>query len=446
MMTLDCLGLPVTTSSDEAVAHYSEGVERLLAGVGGSIIPLRAAVAADDGFAAAHAALAMALDEARDPASAAAHRQRAMALALARAPAATERERDHVTILSALAGGPDEAGMARAHEHLRRWPRDGLVLDTYQRHLFFHGGAGRRDKLVALFQELARAWEGHPFAWYADAKLALHLEEVGEVARARALAERAFTARKRNVSAVHALIHIAHAEGAASPRAHHEGARSLRTWLGEVDAELGAAGALLTTHLWWHVALAALTAGDDDVARALWQERVRPARSSGSRPLALADAVGLLWSWQALRPATCPSWDEAVALARQLAKGAVGRPFVDVHVATALLAVEDRAGLLELAAALAASPLPSARATSLPLVRAIGQILDEPAAALPALVSMAAVDSDAVGGSNVERALIVELALHAARRARVEVPPVIAAAAAASPHPLLGALAAHSGA
>jgi hypothetical protein len=262
---IDGFGLPITTTSDVAAARYSEGVDRLLAGEGTSAPLLHDAVAHDDGFAMAHVALAIALDEEKNVAGAKAARQRAVEIV--GQGGVTDRERAHVELLSTLAGGPEKNAMTAARAHLAAHPRDGLVLDVFQRHLFFHGGAGRRQALVDLFETLCPAWSGH---WYADAKLALHLEEVGVLDRAQELAERAYALRPRNASAIHALIHISHA-------AHHDraGAQRLAHWLSELSTKAPMYG-----HLWWHVALMALTDGDFATARALYDERIRPARSS----------------------------------------------------------------------------------------------------------------------------------------------------------------------
>lgn len=419
MARTDGTGLPLSTTSTDAAEAYEEGVEQLLAGEGGAAPLFTRALAHDDGFALGHMALAIALDEEKDAAGAARHRATAKALAAA----ATPREQAHVELLATLSAGPDARAMEGARAHLVAFPRDGLVLDALGRHLFFHGGQNRRTTLVELFEAIASAWDGH---WYWSAKLALHLEETGDLTRATALAERSYQGRPRNASAIHALIHIAHASGR-----HVDGTARLAEWLTGLDGR-----APLHGHLWWHVALTALVAEDWATARALYEAKVRPSQSSGTRPLSLADAVGLLWSWAAVSPKTAPPWDEAAALARDFAKSP-GRPFTDIHVAVALLAQGDRAALAALEAAIATSPHPLARSTSLPLVRSIALVLDDPATASQQLL---AADTDAMGGSNVERALLVEVAVHAAHLAGRTLP----AAAIASPHPLVARMAART--
>jgi hypothetical protein len=73
----DRYGLPITTSSARAAEVYVEAVDRFLAGNVGAPEGLRRAIEADEGFALAHADLALALQMRRQPEDARTHARRA---------------------------------------------------------------------------------------------------------------------------------------------------------------------------------------------------------------------------------------------------------------------------------------------------------------------------------------------------------------------------------
>jgi len=97
----DRFGLPVTTSSERAVALYVDGVDRILSANAGAEGVLAEAIALDPGFALAHAALGRnaqlygRMEEARA----------AGARASACVVAASERERRHVEALALAING-----------------------------------------------------------------------------------------------------------------------------------------------------------------------------------------------------------------------------------------------------------------------------------------------------------------------------------------------------
>lgn len=125
MAKLDNHGLPMSTTSDAAAAHYREGVTLLLATWPGAAEQLDAAIAADPDFALAHAARARLHALYAEPAEARTRIADAEQLAAQRG---TERERSHVAgLVHVLNGRPKEA-LSQILAHLDRWPQDTLIF------------------------------------------------------------------------------------------------------------------------------------------------------------------------------------------------------------------------------------------------------------------------------------------------------------------------------
>src|SRR6266436_1655320 len=138
-MQKDLWDLPLSTESAVASEQYVLAVEKLLSANVGAEEALGRAIAADPGFALAHAAHARALQLRGAMAEARAAAARAVELA----PSAARRERGHVEAI-ALNVEPDmPRTLAHVVEHLREFPRDGLVLSLASG---IFGLSGRRDR------------------------------------------------------------------------------------------------------------------------------------------------------------------------------------------------------------------------------------------------------------------------------------------------------------
>src|SRR5271156_4156326 len=107
-MLTDRYDLPLSTASSVARDAYVEGCAAKLTMYPGAIKAFDRAVAADPGFALAHAARAHALLERGDAAAARA----AMATAKSLAAGLTEREASHVAFFALLTAGDSEAALA----------------------------------------------------------------------------------------------------------------------------------------------------------------------------------------------------------------------------------------------------------------------------------------------------------------------------------------------
>src|SRR5499425_3117777 len=123
-MLTDQYGLLLSTTSAAARDAYVEACEAKLTMHPGAIEAFDRAIAADPGFALAHAARAHALLERGDAAAARA----AMAAANAVAAELPAREASHVAYIGLLVAGDAEAALAALPKHLDTWPRDVMVL------------------------------------------------------------------------------------------------------------------------------------------------------------------------------------------------------------------------------------------------------------------------------------------------------------------------------
>src|SRR6266851_3151771 len=118
--------LPLSTASSAARDAYVEGCAAKLTMYPGAIEGFDRAIAADPGFAVAHAARAQLLLERGDAAAARA----SMAAAKSLAAGLSAREASHIAFFGLLAAGEAEAALSALPAHLNAWPRDALVLGT----------------------------------------------------------------------------------------------------------------------------------------------------------------------------------------------------------------------------------------------------------------------------------------------------------------------------
>src|SRR5579863_8554624 len=125
-MLTDRYELPLSTASTPAREAYVEGCAAKLTMYPGAIEGFDRAIAADPGFALAHAARAHALLERGDPAAARA----SMAAANSLTAGVSAREASHIAFFDLLSAGDSEAALCALPAHLNAWPRDALVLGT----------------------------------------------------------------------------------------------------------------------------------------------------------------------------------------------------------------------------------------------------------------------------------------------------------------------------
>src|SRR6266700_6402584 len=151
-MLTDRYDLPLSTTPSAARDAYVEGCEAKLTMHPGAIEVFDRAIAADPGFALAHAARAHALLERGDAAAA----RVSMAAANSLTTGLSAREASHIAFFDLLAAGDAEAALSAVYAHLDAWPRDALVLGTTAFTNGLIGSSGRAGQKRALLDLLDR--------------------------------------------------------------------------------------------------------------------------------------------------------------------------------------------------------------------------------------------------------------------------------------------------
>lgn len=321
-MLSDRNDLPLSTTSATARDAYVQGCEAKLTMYPGAIEAFDRAIAADPGFALAHAAKAHALLE-RGDASAA---RESMAAAKSLLAGLTEREASHIAYFGLLVAGDTEAALSALPAHLDAWPRDALVLATAAFTNGLIGSSGRAGQKRTLLALLDRLVPHYGDDWWFTAHHGMALSENGQHDAARPKIERSLAQNPNNPWAAHASAHLCYEEGdPGSARAF------LASWLTTYPRN-----APLYSHLSWHLALAHLEAGDTAAASRLFREAFAPDVHSGPPRGKLNDAVSFLWRWElAGYPRDPAAWRTMHEFASSAFPRA-GAAFSDLHIALAL--------------------------------------------------------------------------------------------------------------
>src|SRR5712691_7235366 len=282
-MWTDRYELPLSTASPAARDAYVEGSEAKLTMYPGAIEAFGRAIAADPGFALAHAAKAHALLE-RDAAAARA----SMAAANSLAAGLSAREISHIAFFDLLVAGDAEAALAAVDAHLDAWPRDALVLGTTAFTNGLIGSSGRAGQKRAVLDLLDRLAPSYGDDWWFTAHHGMALSENGQRDAARPKIDRSLAQNPNNPWAAHARGHLSYEEGDANA------ARAfLASWLTTYPRN-----GLLYSHLSWHLALGDLEVGDTAAALRLFREAFSPEVHSGPPRGKVNDTVSFLWRWE----------------------------------------------------------------------------------------------------------------------------------------------------
>ena len=204
-MPNDRYGLPMSTSSGTALAHFETGLDLALAQSFGAEEEFAHAVEADEGFALARAALAslqflrVAVPEARESAE----------TAVKQSSGISQRERQYIDVVSKFVNGQNLAATAAVHEHLAEFPLDAMILRLAQR-LYTQGctGAGVPDYPPRFYHLMTGVAPKYGDGWAVMGQYAWANHEVGLMAEGLDLAERSLNLKPDNGVAVHSVAHV----------------------------------------------------------------------------------------------------------------------------------------------------------------------------------------------------------------------------------------------
>src|SRR5271163_590232 len=208
-MLTDRHDLPLSTASSVGRDAYVQGCEAKLTIYPGAIEAFDRAIAADPGFALAHAAKAHALLERGNAAAA----RESMAAANSLAAGLTAREASHIAFFHLLTTGDTEAALTAVQAHLNAWPRDAMVLGTTAFTNGLIGSSGRAGQKRALLDLLDTLAPSYGDDWWFTAHHGMALSENGQHAAAGPKIDRSLGRNPNNPWAAHARAHLSYEEG-----------------------------------------------------------------------------------------------------------------------------------------------------------------------------------------------------------------------------------------
>src|SRR3954471_8440749 len=200
----DRYGLTLSTTSAEAATAYREGIDLLLSAWTGAAEAFDRAIAADPEFALGQ--IARARIHTFYQQGDVARKKAALARELV-ARHGTERERGHVETLALAVDGQTAAALTAALAHLETFPRDAVIMSLPLGAFGLFAFSGMADHDRARVDLCERYAHHYGDDWWFLTYYGWSLTEKEEVARGRAMTERAFGLRRDNANAVHSLLH-----------------------------------------------------------------------------------------------------------------------------------------------------------------------------------------------------------------------------------------------
>jgi tetratricopeptide (TPR) repeat protein len=330
-MLADRYDLPLSTTSAAARDAYVQGCDLALTLYPGAVEALERAIAADPGFALAHAGKAQVLLREGDVPAA----RLALAAAGDLAAGLPAREASHIAFLELAFAGRTDAAIAALHAHLAKWPRDALVLSTAANPNGLIGASGRigqKHAIAALLDSLAPHY-GDDF-WFL-AHHAMALSEDGQIAAARPKIERSIATNPNNAHGTHTFAHVCYEAGDPdTARAY------LSSWLATYPRE-----GFFHGHVSWHLSLFELQAGNGAEASRLYRDALVLERHSGGPQQRVSDGAAFLWrSELAGHPRDAAAWRATYEYGNS-ALPQPGSGLADLHVILALAVMGDDAAL-----------------------------------------------------------------------------------------------------
>ncbi len=280
MTKFDKRGNPVSYGSQGAIDALDQAFDLLHAYQADPLAEVDKIIAIHPDFVMAHAfragMLATATDKAFEP-----EMIKSVQAAEALAGQANDRERMHIAAARAWLTGDWERAVELWGRVSIAYPRDLLALQFAHVGDFFLGHSQMlRDRIARVLPHWSRHVPGHGFV---EGMLAFGLEESGDYAQAEARGLAAVAVNPQDGWAVHAVAHVMEMQGRAA-----EGVGFLTA-----GADGWAPNSLFAFHLWWHMALFHLDAGDLPSALKLFDDKISAA--GFGQALELLDGSSLLW-------------------------------------------------------------------------------------------------------------------------------------------------------
>ncbi len=396
----DPYGLPI--SADPAAgARYVDALGRILRVQSGAEALTADAVRADPGFALGHAVLALLGTEWGADVDVLAELDRAEASG----SRADERERRFVEVAAQRVRAPGPESAAALLSYIGSYPEDALAVSLAVPTIAFGGATEIPSEAWALVEGLAPAYRGD---WWYLGMLAFIRQEQDRFAEAGELAARALALEPAAGHAVHAKAHVHYETGD-----HRAGLAWLDRWIATCGAR-----ASHRAHFSWHAALHELALGDDAAVAARYAAQLAPPAVTGVR--ALVDSASLLWRARAVG-AQLPGADVGAvrAVLRTVPESLLcepATPFVALHAAVALAAVDDCRGLSRLRRWAVSRTTPVFTDTVAPLADALCDLLHgDPDRATDGLLALPGVGR--LGGSAAQREVVEDTLLYCATQA-----------------------------
>ena len=339
-MSTDRFGTDHSSSSPEAIAFFETAVHGLAAHRPSTGEALGRALAADPGLVAGHALKGLAnvilAREETLPVAAQAH---ADALACLDVRGGSDDERTLVAALGEAREGRFFAAADRLEAALVAAPHVFLFAKAAHALRFMLGDA--KGMLAATSATLKHWSEDRPGFGFLLGCHAFALEERGAFAMAEVAGRRASALEPEDAWGQHAVSHVHEMTGRTA-----EGI----AWL-ESTRPAWSRCNNFSFHMAWHLALFHLERADHEAVLRLYDEEVRPAATDDFRDV--ANAVSLLWRLEQEGVAVGERWDELAVLARRR-RHDLTLTFASLHHLLTLVAIKDRRGAQDLAAAIAA--------------------------------------------------------------------------------------------
>jgi tetratricopeptide (TPR) repeat protein len=330
-MLTDRYGLSLSTASTGAHHAYVEACDLALTFYPGAAEAYDRAIAADPGFALAHAGKAQVLMRQGDVTAA----REALGAAKDAATGLSEREASHIGFFDLVFAGRIDAAIAAVYTHLKAWPRDALVVSSAANPNGLIGGSGRigqKHQIAALMDNLAPHYSDD--FWFLSYH-AMALSEDGQLAVARTKIEQSLAANPNNAHGAHGFAHVCYESGEL------DAARTfLAKWLTAYPRE-----GFFYGHLSWHLSLCEIQAGEWTKALRLYRDAIALDRHSGGPQQKMSDGAAFLWrSELAGHPRDAAAWRALY----DYASSALPRPgsgLADLHVILAQAVMGDDAAL-----------------------------------------------------------------------------------------------------